>query len=101
MLFSTNYLEIISNINGIDPLKYGQTRNYLNGAVTKLSPNISRGVISTKQVAQRVLSKGYNSYQIESFLKELAWRDYFQQIGREKGEDHDKCRMTKLNTKAL
>ena len=80
MLFSTNYSEIISKINDIDPIKYGQTRNYLNGAVTKLSPYISRGFINTKQIAQLILSKRYNPYQIESFLKELAWRDYFQQV---------------------
>lgn len=89
MLFPTNYQEIICKINAIDPLKYGHTRNYLNGAVTKLSPYISRGIISTKQVAQIVLSKGYQPYQIETFLKELAWRDYFQQVWINRGNDID------------
>lgn len=89
MLFPTDYQEIIPQINDIDPLKYGQTRNYLNGAVTKLSPYISRGIISTKQVAQIVLSKGYQPNQIEIFLKELAWRDYFQQVWMAKGNDID------------
>lgn len=52
----------------------------MNGAVTKLSPYISRGVINTKQIATIVLANGYQPSEIESFLKELAWRDYFQQV---------------------
>ena len=79
----TNYHDIINQIDQIDPIQYGKTRNYLNGAVTRLSPYISRGVISTKQVAESVLSKGYSPREIESFLKELAWRDYFQLVWQE------------------
>lgn len=77
--FTTDYGKILEKIDTIDPITYGKTRNYLNGAVTKLSPYISRGIISTKQIASHVLSKGYKPYEIDSFLKELAWRDYFQQ----------------------
>jgi deoxyribodipyrimidine photo-lyase len=90
MLFSTNYQEILAKIDAIDPVSYGQTRNYLNGAVTRLSPYISRGVISTRQVAQHVLSKGYKPEEIESFLKELAWRDYFQRVWIARGDEIDR-----------
>ena len=90
MQFSTDYTEIIQQIHKIDPVAYGKTRNYLNGAVTKLSPYISRGVISTKQIAEIVLSKGYDPVQIESFLKELAWRDYFQQVWLFLGDEINK-----------
>jgi deoxyribodipyrimidine photo-lyase len=89
MLFPTNYQDILLRIENIDPLKYGQTRNYLNGAVTYLSPYISRGLISTRQVADIVLAKGYPAEKIESLLKELAWRDYFQQVWIEKGDSID------------
>ena len=75
-----NTKAIISRIEGIDPIEYGKSRNYLNGAVTQLSPFISRGVISTKQVFDSVMKKGYAIEEIESFIKELAWRDYWQQI---------------------
>jgi deoxyribodipyrimidine photo-lyase len=80
MVFPTEYTEILNAIDAIDPIQYGKTRNYLNGAVTRLSPYISRGVISTKQVAAIVLAKGYKPDEIESLLKELCWRDYFQQV---------------------
>lgn len=79
----TNYSDILQLIDQIDPIKYGKTRNYLNGSVTRLSPYISRGVISTKQVAESVLNRGYSPNEIDIFLKELAWRDYFQLVWQE------------------
>lgn len=90
MLFTTAYLDILEQIKAIDPIEYAKTRNYLSGAVTKLSPYISRGVISTKQVAQMVFSKGFKPNEIQSFLKELAWRDYFQQVWLALGDDINK-----------
>lgn len=85
-MFPTRYSEILQRIDQIDPVQYGKTRNYLDGAVTRLSPYISRGVISTRQVAKAILKKGYAPHTIESFLQELAWRDYFQQVWRVKGD---------------
>lgn len=82
MHFPTKYDEILARIDLIDPMKYGATRNYLDGAVTYLSPYISRGVISTKKVLDAVLAKGYVHDEMESFVKELAWRDYFQRLGQ-------------------
>jgi deoxyribodipyrimidine photo-lyase len=84
-LFSTSYDEIIQRISKIDPVKYGSTRNFIDGAVTYLSPYISRGVISTKQVLAAILSRGYQPRQIEKFIQELAWRDYWQQVWIVKG----------------
>lgn len=84
-MFSTKIDEILEKLEGIDPVKYGRTRNFLDGAVTKLSPYISRGVISTKQVMESVLARNYKPYQIEKFLMELAWRDYFQNVWLTRG----------------
>jgi deoxyribodipyrimidine photo-lyase len=89
MEFSTDYRHILEQINKIDPVKYGKTRNYIGGAVTQLSPYVSRGVISTKQIADALFSKGYKPYQMDSFLKELAWRDYFQQVWIARGDEID------------
>jgi deoxyribodipyrimidine photo-lyase len=82
--FETEYRHILQKIEGIDPIKYAKTRNFLSGDVTYLSPYISRGVISTKEVLASVLAKGYKLYEIDSFAKELAWRDYFQRVGQHK-----------------
>ncbi len=82
--FATDYTTILKKIDQIDPLKYGRTRNFVDGAVTYLSPYISRGVISTRQVLESVLARGYKSQEIESFVKELCWRDYFQRVAQVK-----------------
>ena len=84
-MFPLTYAEILQRIRGIDPVKYGSTRNYINGAVTYLSPYISRGIISTKLILSEVLKKGYKPAQIEKFIQELAWRDYWQQVWIAKG----------------
>ena len=78
--FETDYSTILKKIEEIDPVEYCKSRNYIDGAVTYLSPYISRGVISTKQVLQSVINRGYQFEQIEHFIKELCWRDYFQRV---------------------
>jgi deoxyribodipyrimidine photo-lyase len=80
MIFDTDYQKIVEKIHKIDPVKYSSSRNFIHGAVTYLSPYISRGVISTKQVLESVLVNGYEPPLIEKFIQELAWRDYWQQI---------------------
>jgi deoxyribodipyrimidine photo-lyase len=88
-LFTTDYKTILKKIDLVDPVKYGKNRNYIDGAVTCLSPYISRGVISTKQVLHIVLKKGFKISQIEIFVKELCWRDYFQRVGQHKDINSD------------
>jgi deoxyribodipyrimidine photo-lyase len=82
--FPADYDSILQQMDQIDPVLYGKTRNYIDGHVTRLSPYLSRGVISTKQLLEHVLSKGYKISQIETFVKELCWRDYFQRVGQAK-----------------
>ncbi len=91
LLFPTTYHEITQRIRSIDPVKYGKTRNFITGAVTYLSPYISRGVLSTQQIFSEVLQRGYAPKNIEKFIQELAWRDYWQQIWIAKGDaiNHD------------
>jgi deoxyribodipyrimidine photo-lyase len=89
VIFAAEYETILQRIDQVDPVQYGKTRNYIDGAVTYLSPYLSRGVISTKQVLDCVLKKGYQIKQIESFVKELCWRDYFQRVGQHKDLNQD------------
>ena len=84
-MFPTDYDSILERIDAIDPVAYGRTRNFIDGAVTRLSPYISRGVISTRQVLERTLERGYDPSKITKFIQELAWRDYFQQVWLVKG----------------
>ncbi len=86
MKFSTDYKEILALVDAIDPENYARTRNFEDGAVTRLSPYISRGVISTKMIYESILKKGYKAYKIEKFVQELAWRDYFQSVHKALGD---------------
>ena len=72
------YDKIIEKVNGLDPIKYASNRNFINGNVSKLSPYISRGVISTKTIFNQLIKSGYEISQIQKFLQELSWRDYWQ-----------------------
>lgn len=85
-LFPTSYDLIVERINAINPIKYAKTRNFINGDVTYLSAYISRGVISVQQIMEAVLQKGYKPYEIEKFLQELAWREYYQRVWQVKKE---------------
>ncbi|MCU0375738.1 MAG: hypothetical protein MUF24_10555 [Chitinophagaceae bacterium] len=84
--FTTNYGEILNRVLEIDPGRYAKTRNFLNGAVTYLSPYISRGVISTRQVYESLKGRGFTLFQMEKMVSELAWRDFFQRVWQAKGE---------------
>jgi deoxyribodipyrimidine photo-lyase len=86
-LFPTSYDLIVERINAINPIKYAKTRNFINGDVTYLSAYISRGVISVAQIKEAVLQKGYKLYEIEKFLQELAWREYYQRVWQVKKEE--------------
>ncbi|SHF36922.1 deoxyribodipyrimidine photo-lyase [Cnuella takakiae] len=70
----------------IDPVRYAKTRNFIDGDITYLSPYISRGVISLPQVGDAVLAKGYKPYEVEKFLQELAWREFFQKVWWQMGD---------------
>jgi deoxyribodipyrimidine photo-lyase len=84
--FTAYYDSIIDKINAIHPEKYSKTRNFLNGEVTYLSPYISRGVLSTKQVMEMVLNNGFTFFQSEKLIQELAWREYYQRVWQFKKE---------------
>ena len=84
-LFTTKYDEILKKVDSINPVKYAVTRNFKNGHVTKLSPYISRGVISTRFIYEKLVEKGFNLKKCEKFIQELAWRDFWQQIWVAKG----------------
>lgn len=77
-LFPTKFDEVLAKVDLIQPIKYSSTRNYKNGNVTKLSPYISRGVISTRFIYEKLVKNGINLKKCEKFIQELAWRDFWR-----------------------
>jgi len=81
-----SYTQILELIDDFNPATYAKTRNHLRGAVSRLSPYITRGVISLPVVQARVLKK-YPGNKSEKFIQELAWREYFQKVYLAKGKE--------------
>jgi deoxyribodipyrimidine photo-lyase len=64
----------------IDPVRYGRTRNHLDGAVSRLSPYIRHGILSLNRVRAEAIERVGNPDRMEKFIQELAWRDYWQRV---------------------
>jgi len=75
----------------VDPARYASTRNYLDGAVTRLSPYLRHGVLSLAEVRRFALGKASNPQKATKLINELGWRDYFQRVYYELAGDiwHD------------
>jgi deoxyribodipyrimidine photo-lyase len=86
-IFPTDMESIMARIDSINPTKYAKTRNFVDGDLTYLSPYISRGVISIKKVKDNILKRGYKLYEVQKFMQELAWREYWQRIWQNKGDE--------------
>jgi deoxyribodipyrimidine photo-lyase len=70
----------------VDPGKYASTRNFLNGAVTRLSPYLRYGVLSLAEVRDAVLTKVRYREEAVKLVNELGWRDYWQRLYAEWGK---------------
>jgi deoxyribodipyrimidine photo-lyase len=67
----------LARLAAVDPVAYARTRNHLRGAVTRLSPYLTHGLISLPEVVAAVGDDG-------KLAQELAWREFFQLVhGRE------------------
>ena len=71
--------EIYDLIENINPISYGKSRNFIDGAVTKLSPYITIGILKPKDIVQK-LSENYNIDEMEKLIFELSVRDFFQKV---------------------
>ena len=80
-------IEVITNF---DVASYARTRNFKNGTVSRLSPYISRGVISTKFVLELLMKKGLDKKKMENFFKN--W--YGEIIGKKYGKESKTCKLT-------
>ncbi len=76
----------MEKLSRIDPVGYGQSRNDLDGAVTRLSPFLRHGVLSLAEVRDAGLAKAGATGGCTKFLQELAWRDYYQRLWRLLGD---------------
>ncbi len=77
----------LNALRSISPARYGKTRNYLNGAVTHLSPYIRHGILTLTEVRNAALDHVDAPNLAGALIKELGWRAYFQAVYRIVGRD--------------
>lgn len=70
-------LEILAKVK---PLTYRETRNFLSGDVTRLSPYLRHGVLTLAEVRDTILQKAEIPEHAGKLVNELAWRDYWQRL---------------------
>ena len=83
-MFTVKIDEIRRLLERVNPTRYASSRNYKNGSVSRLSPYISRGFLSTKIVYEHIKSTGISWNKAEKYIQELAWRDYWQLVWKNK-----------------
>lgn len=71
-------LNALKRLNQVDAIAYDRNRNFLNGAVTRLSPYLRHGCITLKETFDSVQTRFKPN--TEKLVFELAWRDYWRQV---------------------
>lgn len=70
--------QALERLAAMDVSGYAQSRNHLDGAVTRLSPYLRHGCLSLPEAVQHVLSK--HRRHAAKLVAELSYRDYFRQV---------------------
>jgi deoxyribodipyrimidine photo-lyase len=79
--------EAEKRLRKIHPREYTTSRNYLNGSVSHLSAYIRHGVMNLAEVRDYILTISKNIHEAEKFINELGWRDYWQRIYTQIGDE--------------
>lgn len=75
----------LARIAAMRPDDYARTRNAIDGAVTRLSPYLTHGLVSPPEVLAGVLARHPLHVQ-HKFVFELGWRAYFRHVWAHRGE---------------
>lgn len=77
-------LNALKKLHSIEVSTYARNRNFLNGAVTHLSPYIRHGCLTLHEVFNYV--KKQSNPLADRLLMQLAWRDYWRQVWFAEGD---------------
>ena len=75
-----------ARLDTFNPDGYANSRNYLDGNVSYLSPYLRYGVLSLAEVRDAVLAQIDKRHKVEKFINELGWRDYYQRVYAKVGD---------------
>lgn len=75
----------LARLAAVRPSAYARTRNHLDGAVSGLSPYLTHGMLTLREVLAGV--RGSASLEIgHKFIYELGWREYFRHVWCHEGD---------------
>ena len=74
-----------ARLAAVNPTAYARTRNALDGAVTRLSPYLTHGVLSLKDVYASVHARHPLDAQ-HKLVFELGWRAYWRHVWAHRGD---------------
>lgn len=75
-----------ARLAAVDPERYARSRNFADGAVTRLSPYLRHGVLSLNEVRNAVVDRVSRPEMAGKLIQELAWRDFWQRIHAQRPE---------------
>ncbi len=71
----------LRRLHAHDSASYGRTRNFLDAPVSRLSPYLRHGMISAVEVRDHLRAASPDDpSRREEFLRQLAWRDFFEKV---------------------
>ena len=74
-----------ARLAAIDPSRYAATRNHLDGAVTRLSPYLTHGLLTLREVVAHM--REHHEITLEhKLVQELGWRAWWHHAWRHRGE---------------
>jgi deoxyribodipyrimidine photo-lyase len=83
MQYRTNK-DITDQLSSLDVTQYAKSRNHVDGSVSRISPYVTHGVITTKQCVQAILAH-HTLKQAEKYVMELVWKEFFLQVQKTYG----------------
>ena len=84
-LFPPTRAAALARLAAVRPSAYASSRNHLDGAVTRLSPYLTHGLLSLPEVAAAVAARHALPLQ-HKLVQELGWREYFHHVWRHRGD---------------
>ncbi|WP_374523247.1 FAD-binding domain-containing protein [Hydrogenophaga sp.] len=83
--FPPTRADALRRIGAIRPSDYARTRNALDGAVTRLSPYLTHGLVGLREVLQGMVA-GHTLPAQHKLVFELGWRAYFRHVWQHRGD---------------
>ncbi|MDE1962268.1 MAG: deoxyribodipyrimidine photolyase [Xanthomonadaceae bacterium] len=75
----------LARLAAVRPAEYARSRNALDGAVTRLSPYLTHGLLTLPEVHAGIVARHRLDPQ-HKLVYELGWREYFHHVWERRGE---------------